>query len=241
MIASRRVEAEILDGLSADDPRARRSRRDLQRVHRAMRSIAALRRAVEGVNLASPPRRILELGAGDGTLLLRFARAQSPRWRDVQLTLLDRIDVVSADTRAAYRDLGWRVTLVRADVLEWATKRSPEYYDLCFANLFLHHFAAPELASLLGAVSAVAGAFVACEPRRSRIGNWGSRLIALLGANAVTREDAVKSVAAGFIDGELTAAWGAQPAAWRIREYAVPPFLHCFTATRAASSAAPNP
>lgn len=241
MTAYRRVEAEILDVLAADDPRARRSRRDLKRVHWAMRSIAGLRRAIAGLDLASPPRRILELGAGDGTLLLRFARAQAPRWPDVELTLLDRIDVVSAETRAAYRDLGWRVTLVRADVLEWAREPSPEEYDLCFANLFLHHFAAPELARLLRAVAALTPAFVACEPRRSRVAHWGSRLIACLGVNAVTREDAVTSVAAGFTDQELTAAWGANSQVWRTREYPLLPFMHCFTAARAMHCAPQNP
>ncbi|HLZ98064.1 MAG TPA: hypothetical protein VKP66_08930, partial [Steroidobacteraceae bacterium] len=58
----RKVEPEELDGLAADDPRGRRSRRDLRRVHVAMRSISNLQRAVAALELAAPPRRILELG-----------------------------------------------------------------------------------------------------------------------------------------------------------------------------------
>src|SRR6202162_5401922 len=110
----RRVEPEELDGLAADDPRGLRSRRDLRRVHVAMRSISNLRRAVAALQLAAQPRRILELGAGDGTLLLRFARAQRPPWNDVKLTLLDRVDLVCEETRAGYRELGWHVIFQRA-------------------------------------------------------------------------------------------------------------------------------
>src|SRR5579859_6446771 len=111
----RRVEPEELDGLAADDPRGLRSRRDLRRVHVVMRSVSNLQRAVSALQLAAQPRRILELGAGDGTLMLRFARAQRPSWNDVELTLLDRVDLVSEQTRAAYRELGWRVIFLRAD------------------------------------------------------------------------------------------------------------------------------
>jgi SAM-dependent methyltransferase len=231
----RKVEPEELDGLSADDPRARRSRRDLRRVHVAMRSISNLQRAVAALQLAVPPRRILELGAGDGTLLLRFARAQRPRWNDVDLTLLDRIDLVAEQTLAGYRELGWQVSFLGADALDWAASRQTRSYDLCFANLFLHHFEPEPLLLLLRAVAAATDAFVACEPRRSNIARVGSRLIALLGASEVTRQDAVKSVAAGFTDRELSAAWNAAGGDWNLVEFPAPPFSHCLAAARAKS------
>jgi len=238
MTASRRwVEDELLDGLAADDPRARRSRRDLQRLHFAMRSIANLGRAVAALRLPVQPRRILELGAGDGTLLLRFARAQRPRWNDVELTLLDRVDLVSGQTRAAYRELGWRVGFLRADALEWAASAPALHYDLCFANLFLHHFESAPLVQLLRAVAVATDAFVACEPRRSNLARIGSRLVILLGANEVTRQDAVKSVAAGFTDGELSDAWGSGGADWNLVEFPALPFSHCLAAARRRSRA----
>jgi SAM-dependent methyltransferase len=231
----RKVEPEELDGLAADDPRGRRSRRDLRRVHVAMRSVSNLQRAVAVLQLAARPRRILELGAGDGTLLLRFARAQRPRWNDVELTLLDRVDLVSEQTHAGYRELGWRVSFLRADALEWAASRQTRNYDLCFANLFLHHFEPAPLILLLRAVAAATDAFVACEPRRSKIARVGSRLIVLLGASAVTRHDAVKSVAAGFTDRELSAAWNTAGGDWNLVEFLAPPFSHCLAAARAKS------
>src|ERR1700674_1765724 len=162
-VSPRRVEPEELDGLPADDPRGLRSRRDLRRVHVAMRAVSNLRRAVAALQLAVQPRRILELGAGDGTLLLRFARAQRPRWPDVELTLLDRVDLVSEQTHAGYRELGWQGSFLRADALEWAASRQTRSYDLCLANLFLHHFEPAPLMVLLRAVAAATDAFVACE------------------------------------------------------------------------------
>ncbi|HLZ99597.1 MAG TPA: class I SAM-dependent methyltransferase, partial [Steroidobacteraceae bacterium] len=179
--------------------------------------------------------RILELGAGDGTLLLRFARALAPPWRGVELTLLDRVDLVSARTHAGYRKLGWQANCLRADALVWAASPQTRRYDLCFANLFLHHFEAAPLRFLLRAAAAASEAFVACEPRRSNIARLGSRLIVLLGASAVTRQDAVKSVAAGFTGRELSAEWSAPGGEWNLAEFPAPPFSHCLAAARAKS------
>src|ERR1700675_1228482 len=150
----RRVEPEELDGLAADDPRGRRSRRDLRRVHVAMRSVSNLQRAVAVLRLAVQPRRILELGAGDGTLLLRFARAQRPRWNDVKLTLLDRVDLVSEQTHAGYRELGWQGSFLRADALEWAASRQPRGYALCFAKFFPHLLEAAPRCARMGCIPA---------------------------------------------------------------------------------------
>ena len=74
----RRVVAEILDHLPPDDPRAVRSRRDLRLVNRIMGHAALLARALDPAMTA--PRRLVELGAGDGTLLLRLARRRARRW-----------------------------------------------------------------------------------------------------------------------------------------------------------------
>ncbi len=236
--SSRRVLPEALDDLAPDDPRGLRSRRDLQRVHRAMRSVSILRYAVSKLQLAAPPARILELGAGDGSLLLRFACALKPRWTGVELTLLDRHLLVSDRTHEAYAQLGWRLTLLRADALAWAADRHERRYDLCMANLFLHHFDSADLAALLRGVAASSNAFVACEPRRSGLSRIGSRLLALMGANEITRGDAVKSVAAGFTGLELCAAWGSAAGDWIVEEYPALPFTHCYSAVRIAARAA---
>jgi hypothetical protein len=248
----RTVLPELLDDLAPDDPRARRSRGDLRRIHVAMGSAAILARALARVRPGAPPRRIVELGAGDGTLLLRVARRLG--WRDVELTLLDRVDLLDDATRAAYAALGWRVRAKRGCALDWARAAvgrdpsgsaasrgahsdrgsgSDEHYDLCVASLFLHHFAADDLGDLLRGIAARADAFVALEPCRGRLARFGSRLVALLGANAVTRADAVTSVDAGFAGRELSSSWPSGPQ-WHLAERAAGPFAHCFVATRSA-------
>jgi hypothetical protein len=51
----------------------------------------------------------------------------------------------------------------------------------------------------------------------------------VLGANDVTRHDAVASVRAGFRERELSALWP-QDRAWTLRECGVFPFTHAFRA-----------
>ena len=230
MTAPRCVRPEALDHLAPDDPEALRSRRDLQRVHRAMRSVSALNYALSCLRFAAHPKSILELGAGDGSLLLRFAAAVRPSWSGVKLTLLDRQLSVSPETVEGYRALGWDVTTLCEDVLEWARQPAHRHYDLCVATLFLHHFQNSELRALLGGVVSQSRAFIALEPRREILARLGSRLIGLLGTNAVTREDAVKSVDAGFTDDEITAEWPATENRWWTREFRLLPFSHVFIA-----------
>lgn len=231
-VQPRRVCAELLDDLAPENPQALRSRRDLRRVHRAMNSVSILRQAVSGLRLAAPPRRILELGAGDGSLLLRLAHALKPRWTGVELTLLDRHDLVSEATRRAYRALGWEVTMTCADALTWAREPAAPRYDLCIATLFLHHFDADRLSTLLSAAAARADAFVFGEPRRDLFGFVASACAGVIGANRITRADAVTSVAAGFRGKELSTLWGSIAGDWIVGEFRALPFTHCFTAVR---------
>jgi Methyltransferase domain len=229
---TRIVAPERLDNLPPDDPLAIDSRRDLRRVHRAMRSLTILKEAISKLNGATPPRRILELGAGDGSLLLRLARKMRPQWGDVELTLLDRQNLLTTQVRQAFAEVDWHVTVMCTDALEWAQSTSRQHYDLCITTLFLHHFENAALGRLLAGVATRTDAFIACEPRRNRIAHLGSRLIGLLGANEVTREDGVQSVAAGFNHLELTELWSKVPGDWRVDEYGAWPFTHCFQAAR---------
>ena len=239
----RHVVAETLDHLAPDDPAARRSRRDLVRVHRAMgtRSIVARGwRELIAAQHGGRPLRILEIGAGDGRLLLGVARALAPHWPPVQLTLLDRQDIVSPATLAGYAALGWTARVHVADVLAWADwpdgggpgTASP-MWDLTTTTLFLHHFEGRPLDRLLAAVAARTDRFFACEPRRSWLPLAGSHLVGAIGANAVTRGDAVSSVHAGFREQEITALWPGAGSAWRTREFAAGLFSHGFSAQRA--------
>lgn len=232
MASPRCVLPEVLDDLAPGDPQALRSRRDLRRVHRAMRTVSGLNHALSRLRLAAQPKSILELGAGDGSLLLRLAAAVRPRWSGVKLTLLDRQPIVNAETVENYRRHGWEVTTVCEDALIWARQSAHVHYDLAVATLFLHHFKEPELRELLRGVVLQSRAFVAIEPRREMLARVGSRLIGLLGTNAVTRGDAVKSVDAGFADKEITAAWPSTDKTWWTQEFRLLPFSHGFIAAQ---------
>jgi len=241
------VDNEILDGLAADDPAAMRSRRDLKRVHRAMGTRLfiqrALRRTSESIQ-EKRPLRVLELGAGDGSLMLSVARTLAPTCPQVELTLLDRQALVSIEIIENYARLGWIVVDYVVDALEWAASATDSLekgheqarWDLIVTNLFLHHFENSQLALLLDSILATSNGFFACEPRRSWLSLAGSHLAGLIGAGAVTREDAVLSVHAGFRDKELTALWPADPDEWRIQEYSAGLFSHCFHAERVGRS-----
>jgi 2-polyprenyl-3-methyl-5-hydroxy-6-metoxy-1,4-benzoquinol methylase len=234
----RRVQAEQLDDLAATDPAAVRSRRDLQRVHRFMRTRAQLVRALRQLAPATEkPLRVLELGAGDGTLLLGVARELAPVWPAVELTLLDRVALVDDATVAKYARYGWSAQSCVLDVLDWARAATDAAigtaprWDVVIANLFLHHFDGPELALVLRAIAASTDELIACEPRRSWGALAGSHLVGIVGANAVTRGDAVLSVRAGFRERELTALWPGTTD-WSLQEVAWGAFSHCFRATR---------
>jgi hypothetical protein len=253
MSMPRTVATEILDGLPADDPAARRSRSDLRRVHRAMGTRAILLRALRGAEIgkgdesrqgrrehfnARAPLRVLELGAGDGTLMLGVARVLAPSWPRVEITLLDRQKLVGRREVAAYADIGWKASVRVADVQDWAAQAVcgpaegtlAAHWDLIVTNLFLHHFRGLELQALLGAVAVSSSRFCACEPRRSWLALAAARMVGLIGANAVTRVDAVRSVRAGFTGREISALWPGHQGDWHLQEYPAGLFSHCFRA-----------
>ena len=240
------VTDEVLDGLSEDEPAAMRSRRDLQRIHRMMGTRSILFKALRTLCASSAqgaPLRVLELGAGDGSLMLGVARALKGEWPAVELTLLDRQRLVTSETLASYTRLGWAAKSLVVDVFEWADSPfigvngltqpgKSSYWDVIVTNLFLHHFEGRALAQILAAIALRTGRFFACEPHRARLALAGSHLLGAIGANAVTREDAVLSVRAGFRDQEISALWPQVDAGWTLHEYSAGLFSHCFRAEK---------
>lgn len=231
----RRVQDELLDELPGDDPRAVRSRRDLQRINRLMGSATILLRALDG-HAGAPPTRLVELGSGDGRLLLRVARARCKAWPGVQISLVDRQPCVSAETLAEFHALGWPVEVLALDVFEWLAQAQAAPVDVVLANLFVHHFDGERLQQLLEGLARRCRSFVCNEPRRSPIALFGSHLLGLIGCNAITRHDAVLSVHAGFRAGELSALWPrATRPSWQLHEREAGLFGHLFVATQSAA------
>ena len=75
----------------------------------------ALRSAVNG----GVPRRLVELGAGDGAFMLQLARQFAPRWPGLCLTLVDQQRLVTPQTRGAFSELGWSLECIQADAFDW--------------------------------------------------------------------------------------------------------------------------
>jgi hypothetical protein len=219
----RALTPEILDFLAPNDPRAIRSRRDLALINAVMRQGAIMAKALAAM---PPPRVVADLGGGDGRFLLSVAKRLARRWPKVTVLIADRQSVVSRHTCAGFASLGWNCEKLVGDIFETLPAAAP---DIITANLFLHHLDDAALARLLALVARQARGFVACEPRRSGFALLGARLVFALGANDVTRHDALASVRAGFAGQELSALWP-QGSGWNLRERAAFPFTHLFGA-----------
>jgi hypothetical protein len=217
------LTSEILDHLPPDDPRAVHSRRDLRRINAVMRQGAIM----AGLLAEFPaPKLLADLGGGDGRFMLGVAKRLAKRWPGVTVMVADHQPVVSVETRARFAQMGWRCESLTGDIFATLPLIRP---DIVSVNLFLHHFEDETLAALLTLAAQRSRGFVACEPRRSSFALLGARLVGVLGANDVTRHDAVASVRAGFCGRELSALWPAD-AGWTLQERGIFPFTHGFAA-----------
>ncbi|RWF31141.1 MAG: methyltransferase domain-containing protein [Mesorhizobium sp.] len=236
-LAQRSLIPEILDGLAADDPRARASRRDLRRINALMlqaRIMASLLRKF----VPKPPGRILEIGAGDGTFMLAVARRMVKQWPRVELTLLDRVDVLTAELSVDFDRLGWTVAGITADVFDWAERAGGSRYDAITVNLFLHHFDDAGLLRLFSLLAPKAPLLLATEPLRSMPALVAAGLLRAIGVNDVTRHDAAQSVRAGFRGNELSALW-LKVNGMPLEERRAGPFSHVFVGAGSVSD--PDP
>ena len=232
----RHIEPEWLDDLPAHDPRAQRSRRDLSRINGWMGQVGIMAGLLRNHYGSEKPRRLLEIGAGDGTFMLRLALRLAPVWPAVSVTLLDRQDIVSNRTREASGDLQWKAETAVFDIFSFLETPSLPEFDIVIANLFLHHFSQEQLALLLARLARLTKLFVACEPRRSTVPMIGSRLLWAIGCNDVSRHDAAISVRAGFSGTGLSSLWPDRTH-WDLHEHAAGLFTHCFVANSAARGA----
>jgi len=230
---ARTVQPELLDSLPPDDPRAVRSRRDLRRINNWMLQTRIMAGALAKY-CRQTPRHVLDLGTGDGTFMLQVARRLASRWQGVTVTLLDRQNIVSAETQQCFRAIGWLVKTVAADAFDFLQRDNPAIVDVITTNLFLHHFPQIELARLLALTAQRTDVLVACEPRRAPLALAASHLVWAIGCNGVSRHDAVVSVRAGFNDGEISASWP-EPGDWELHEGPKMLFTHCFVVRRTGS------
>jgi len=239
---ARRLSREMLDLLPCDDPRAVRSRLDIHRLNDIMGSARLIARAMRQHAASSlqhrdeQPLRLIDLGCGDATLTLGLARRLAGQWPATRLTLLDRHDVVRSDTRDELARHGWHAETLSMDIGDWTTRADlHSRWDMAVANLFIHHLDTAQIKALFGALARRTDWFMACEPQRGPLPLLASRGVGLTGAGAVTRNDAILSVQAGFRDFELSGLWPAARADWALQESSRL-ISHTFTAFRKPSA-----
>ncbi|MES2437612.1 MAG: hypothetical protein V4584_01010 [Verrucomicrobiota bacterium] len=199
-MSQRIVIPELLDHLSADDPEAMRSRRDLRRINFLMGNERWVCRTVAR-HAESANRGIVEIGAGDGMLCAKLAR------------LFPQAAVAAYDLAPRPADLNPAVCWNRGDIFAAAV---PETGGVLIANLFLHHFEGETL-STLGRWFQHFELLVISEPDRARFPHFlGGMLHPWI--NRVTRHDMHVSIDAGFRDGEIRRLLGVDPGRWQMRE-----------------------
>ena len=229
-LQQRHMVPEILDALPANDSSAIASRRDLIWINAIMlqsRLMAGLMRR----HIHTPPKRVLEIGAGDGAFSLTVARRMGSAWKGVDLVMVDQANLLTGTRREDFARLGWRVEPVVSDLFEWLAQSPEDRFDLVFANLVLHHFDSEDLRNLFASMHERANVFVATEPRRNTVALIGASLLRLIGANDVTMHDAAASVRAGFAGKELSSLWPTADS-MRFEERRMGLFTHAFAAER---------
>ncbi|HEU6448944.1 MAG TPA: class I SAM-dependent methyltransferase [Verrucomicrobiae bacterium] len=220
------VQPEILDTILPDDSRSPKLRRDLARINFWMGNHRTIRIALKKQFGARAPKKIVELGAGEGKLLLSIAK--SSNWNNVDATLVDRNKIVAPETLAEFLRRGWRAEILTADVFDWAQN---EVTDAVIANLILHHFESDRLADLFRRISGQTNFFIANEPHRFRCAPLFKPLFYGLGYHAITVHDATVSIQAGFAGGELSQLWPDKKN-WQLAERRAGLFAHLFIAKR---------
>jgi hypothetical protein len=228
----REVEPELLDRLRPDDPRAIKSRRDIALLNSVMGHAGLVAKIWTTALAGDKPRHIVELGGGDGKLLLSIARRMPSEWEGTRVTLLDLQPCVSVETEAELKKLGWRLDVVPTDIHEWFEQQQARY-EAVMANLVLHHFSYQQLTRLFGQIAQRTDLFTAFEPRRAVHALACSHMVGMIGCGPVTRNDAPVSVRAGFSVGELSELWP-RAAGWKVQEKAVGLFSHAFVAQKVA-------
>jgi hypothetical protein len=227
MSLPRRLETEWLDQMEPDAPAAQRARRDLRLLNGIMGNAYMLRKRL--LQHCPQPEAIVELGAGDGSLLLALVRGLPHKPRRV--VLVDRHPAVALPVYEGLEALGCEVECNRSDVFDWLP--SAPAADAIVCNLFLHHLAPEALRALLAACAEKTTLFLACEPARSRLALTASGMLGLIGCGPVTRHDAVASVHAGFRGKEISALWPGGP--WQLEEGPAGLFGHVFCASRSGT------
>jgi SAM-dependent methyltransferase len=195
-LSRRATDTEMLDEGVPDDE-ALRSLGDIRFVNRWLGNRGRLAAAVRPYLESSARPRLLDVGCGSADIpahLLRTARRP---------VLAVGVDIKLLHLQAAPRE----VRRVRADVR--ALPFAPRSFDVVLASLFLHHFDAPEVATVLrGLFDLARRALVINDLRRARVPYaFAKATFPLLVRSHVSRNDGLLSIRRAFTPDELAAAF----------------------------------
>jgi hypothetical protein len=199
----REVIREQLDFLPEDDLRVVKNRRDLQTFNRLFGSRRWFARSL--LEHLRSEDKLLEIGAGDGSLIRDIRQQVLPRFTNdlPAWHLLELKEVPPCEGPGFVRHL--------ADVRVF-----PSYADftVILGNMFLHQMQNSELAHLGKQWNEHARLLIFQETWRQPFALWGAKLLTLP-MSPVSRHDAAVSVRAGFRKGELGPLLGLDPVRWQ--------------------------
>jgi len=196
----RLVEPEIIDRLPPDHPDVIRSRIDLKVINFLMGNERWIARRIRDFP-AARAKGIIEIGAGEGTLLKRLAGSHPD------------IPLKACDLAPRPAGLPPRIEWDRRDVFEsLATARG----GILAANLFLHHFEDEELARF-GPLLEKFEVICVNEPYRTSQTITDAKIM-LPFVGRATKHDMLVSIRAGFLEGEMPRLLGLDSGKWSIRE-----------------------
>ncbi|MBV6500366.1 MAG: hypothetical protein CJBNEKGG_02843 [Prosthecobacter sp.] len=193
---SRVVQQELLETYPDDHPDAIIGREDLLLVNAVMGNHRWMEKKLR--TLYQPGWHITEIGAGDGSLSLRFLEQGICTAKD-----LHAFDLAGRPARWP-REAAW----TQGDLLKQPLPDS----EVLVANLFLHHFRDEQLSELGRRISSRTRLILAAEPDRRWIHTLGGKLLCWLAElHPITRFDMQVSIRAGFRGDELKRALGLGP------------------------------
>ncbi len=188
-----RERPELLDLHAGNLPEVRRSLGDIQRINTYLGGAKPVCNAVWNLVGERPRATVLDIGTGNADIPRRLAR--QARKRGVDLTIIG-LDINARHLQIAREETADfpAIHLIGADA--FALPLADQSVDIVFSTLFLHHFRAPQIQSLLTEFTRVARVgWTMHDQIRNRLPLWFFRVARpVLARSYLTRYDAVASI-----------------------------------------------
>ncbi|MCA1791062.1 MAG: methyltransferase domain-containing protein, partial [Thioalkalivibrio sp.] len=194
----RTLEPELMDDPALERGLHEEALAALARINRvSLTDRRILREVVRLARTSRHPLRVLDVGCGDGDVLLRVGSLARSRGVEVELHGCDISEAALKRARARAAVRGFEVALTRLDVTRSPLPEGP--FSLVTCSLFLHHFSDADAAGLLGRMAAAGHTLLVQDLRRTSLGF----VLAWLGVYGLTRSrvarvDGLRSVRAAF-------------------------------------------